>query len=86
VLNRVRQSIRAFTAASGPRFYQFALLAAIRPTTQGVSGDAVMAVAVVLALVLVAIVVLAAIAIYSKKPFRRRNALAVLDRILRWKA
>ena len=85
MLNRVRQSIRAFTAASGRRFYQFALLAVIRPTVPGIGGDAVLAVAGVFAVDLVAIVVLAAIAIYSKKPFRRRNALAVLDRILRWK-
>jgi amino acid permease len=85
VLNRVRQTVRTLTATSGRRFYQFALLAVIRPTVPGIGGDAVLTVAAVLAVVLVAIVALAVIALYSKKPFRRRNALAVLDRILRWK-
>jgi len=44
----------------------------------------VLAVAAVLTVVLVAIMVLAAVAIYSAKPFRRRTAPAILDRILRW--
>jgi hypothetical protein len=84
VLTRVRQTVRALTAASGRRFYQFALLAGIRPAIGKVSGDWVLVAIVVLAAVLVAIVILAAV--FSVRPSRRRAALAVLDRILRWKA
>jgi hypothetical protein len=53
-----------------------------RPAIAKVSGDTVLV--VVLAAVLVAVVILAAV--FSDKPARRRAALAVLDRILRWKA
>jgi hypothetical protein len=82
VLNRVRQTIRTLTAASGRWCYQFVLLAGIRPAISNADGYAVLAV-VVMAAVVVAIVIL--VAVFAAKPSRRRDALAVLDRILRWK-
>jgi len=82
VLNRVRQSIRTFTATSGRWCYQSFVLAAFGPAITRADGYAVLAV-VVLAIVLVAIVALAAV--FSAKPARRRAALAVLERFLRWK-
>ena len=82
MLNRLRQRVRALAAASGSRVYQFALLAEIRPAIGKMGGDTVLVV-IVLAAVLVAVVILPAV--WSTKPTRRRAALAVLDRILRWK-
>ena len=84
MLNRVRQSIRAFTATSGRWCCQSVVLAAIVPAISSTDGYAVLAV-IVLAVVLVAIVIL--VAIFAAKPARRSAvALAVLDRIFRWKA
>ena len=84
MLNRVRQTVRALTAASGRRAGQCALLVGARPAIAKIGGgDAVLVVVVVLVAVLVAVVVLAAV--FSAKPARRRAALAVLDRLLRWK-
>lgn len=83
MLNRVRQSIRTFTVASGHWCCQSVVLAAIVPAISKADGYAILAVAV-LAVVLVAIVALAAV--FSAKPARRRAALAVLERFLRWKA
>jgi hypothetical protein len=80
VLNRVRQCILAFRSAASRRA---ALLAGVLPVLGKVGGDTVLAIAV-LAVVLLAIVILAAV--FSAKPPRRRAALAVLDRLLPWKA
>jgi hypothetical protein len=72
------------TAASGRRVCQFGLLAEAGPTIAKIGGGTeLMAALVILAAVLTAAVVLAAV--FSTKPARRRAALAVLDRILRWK-
>ena len=84
MLTRVRQTVRALTAASGRRVWQCGLLVEARPAVAKIGGSTELIVAVViLAAVLVAVVVLAAV--FSTKPARRRAALAVLDRILRWK-
>jgi hypothetical protein len=84
VLNRVRQAVSALIAASGRRVSQCALLAEARPAIARIGGDsALLVVVVALAATLVAVVVLAAV--FSAKPARRRAALAVLDRIFRWK-
>ena len=80
MVNRVRRSIRTRRAASGRRFCQLALLPAIAKI---VGGATALAVDVDVAIALVALV--AAIAIFAKDEPRRRSALAVLDRILRWR-
>lgn len=83
MLNRVRRSVGAFTAASSRRVYPLALLAVVRPAI-GTLGGVTIAAVVVLAAALLASVILAAV--FSAKPSRRRDALAVLDRLLPWKA
>lgn len=82
MLDRVRQSIRAFTATPGRRLSQLVVLAQVKPAIRA-DGDAVLAMAAVLLVILVAGVVLPAV--WSGKPTRRRAALAVLDRLVRWK-
>lgn len=85
--NRVRQSIRAFAVASGLGFSGVALVPAIG---KFIGGSTLLVVAVLLAAVLVVIVLLLAVvalvAMFSAKEDSRSDAaLAVLDRILRWK-
>jgi hypothetical protein len=82
VPNSLRQTVQALTAASGRRVSQCALLVEARPAIAKIGGDAMLGV-VILAAVLVAVVILAAV--FAAKPARRRAALAVLDRIFRWK-
>jgi hypothetical protein len=82
VLNRVFQRARALMAAPGRRFCALALVAQAGPAVKA-DGGAALAVAAVLLVVLVAGVVLPAV--WSVKPARRRAALAVLDRLVRWK-
>lgn len=84
MLTRVRQAVRALTAASGRRVFQCGLLVEARPAVAKIgSGTELVVAVIVLAAVLVAVVVLAAV--FSTRPARRRAALAVLDRIFRWK-
>lgn len=84
MLTRVRQAVHALTAASSRRAWQCGLLVEARPAIAKIGGGTELIVAIViLAAVLTAVVVLAAV--FSTKPARRRAALAVLDRIFRWK-
>lgn len=84
MFNRVRQYVRALTSTSISRVCHFGLLVGIKPAIAGADGYAVLFI-IVLAVGLV--VFLAVVAIYAAKPARRSAvALAVLDRILRWKA
>jgi hypothetical protein len=82
LLNRVVQRIRALVAAPSRRFCQLALVAQAAPAVKA-DGTAVLAVAGLLLIVLLVGVVLPAV--WSVKPARRKAALAVLDRLLRWK-
>ena len=84
--NRVRQSFRAVTAVLSRRTWQFASVALVRPAIGRLGGDAVMA-GVVLVVVLIAVLVAGVVmpAVWSVRSTRRRAALAVLDRLLRWK-
>jgi hypothetical protein len=81
VLNRVVQRARALMAASGRRLGQLALVAPVAPAIKE-DGAAMLAVAV---LIVVLVAGVAWTAIWSAKPSRRKAALAVLDRLLRWK-
>lgn len=84
MFNRVRQTVRALTDTSISRVCHFGLLAGIGPAISKTDGYAVLVI-IVIALGLVAFVAL--VAIYAAKPARRSAvALAVLERILRWKA
>lgn len=80
----VRRRSRSLTTAATRTLFPCALIAAARPDLAKISGDAVLLLPLVLLAGLVlAVVVLAAV--FSDKPARRRAALAVLDRLLRWK-
>jgi hypothetical protein len=85
VNNRLRERLSAREEGSPSRVYRFGSLAlasgpvslvALRPY-------ALAGLAVLLALVVLLVVVPA---VWSGKPARRKAALAVLDRLLRWKA
>ena len=82
MLNRVVQRARALTAAPGRRLCQLAIVAQAGPAVRA-DGYVALAVAAVLLVVLVGGVVLPAV--WSAKPTRRKAALAVLDRIIRWR-
>jgi hypothetical protein len=78
LLPRIRRRIAALKAASCHRFYQFALLARIRPAIGKVDVNTVLVAVVVLtvlAVAIVAVVILAAV--FSDKPTHRHAALAV---------
>jgi hypothetical protein len=79
----VRQYVCPLIAAAGRRACQFALVAEVKPAITETGSGLVVAAIVILAVVLVAVVVL--VAIFSARPARRRAAMAVLDRIFRWK-
>ena len=80
MLNSVVQRARALMAAPGRRFGQFALAAPAVPAIK--DGGLVLAVAAVLLVVLLAGVAWSAI--WAGED-RRKAALEVLDRLLRWK-
>ena len=82
----VRQHVCSLIAAAGRRACQFALVAVVKPAITETGSGLVLAAVVILAVVLLVVAVVVLAAVFSGKPARRRAALAVLDRILRWKA
>jgi hypothetical protein len=84
VLNRVRQSARALAGPSANRLGQLALLAQAKTAINKIAGGQWTLALVVLIAVLLIVGVLWP-AIWSQKPSRRKAALAVLDRLLRWR-
>jgi hypothetical protein len=83
VNNRLRERVFARVEGCSVRAYHLGALATASGPASQVAGRPYVLIGLVLFLVLVAVAVLSAI--WSKDPARRKDALDVLDRLLRWK-